>query len=50
MLRSLKTAMSSPDPVGQLTEVASRAGALRARSEALQKEELDLRLRYGLTR
>ena len=50
MLRSLKSAMESPDPAGQLTMVASRAGALRSRSEALQKEELALRLRYGLTR
>jgi hypothetical protein len=50
MLRSLKTAMGSPDPAGQLTEVASRAGALRSRSEALQKEDLALRLLYGLAR
>lgn len=50
MLRSLKTAMESPDPVGQLTSVTTRAAALRTRSEALQKEELALRQRYGLPR
>ena len=49
MLRALKTAMESSDPAAQLTVVAGRAGALRSRSEALQKEELALRLRYGLT-
>ena len=49
MLRSLKAAMESPEPASQLTGVATRAGALRSRSEALQKEELALRQRYGLT-
>jgi hypothetical protein len=48
MLRSLKTAMASPDPSAQLTAVTSRATAVRSRSEALQKEELALRQRYGL--
>jgi len=49
MLRSLKTAMASPDPSAQLTAVTNRATAVRSRSEALQKEELALRQRYGLT-
>ena len=50
MLRALKMAMESSDPAAQLTVVAGRAGALRSRSEALQKEELALRQRYGLPR
>jgi hypothetical protein len=49
ILRSLKTAMESPEPAAQLTGVATRATALRSRSEVLQKEELALRQRYGLT-
>jgi hypothetical protein len=49
ILRSLKTAMESPEPAAQLTGVASRANALRSRAEVLQKEELTLRQRYGLT-
>ena len=50
MLRSLKTAMESPDPASQLSSVVTRATALRSRSEALQKEEPALRQRYGLAR
>jgi type IV secretory pathway VirB10-like protein len=50
MLRSMKAAMESPDPVAQLTGVASRATGLRSRAEALQREEQALRQRYGLTR
>ena len=50
MLRSLKSAMGSSDPAAGLTGVASRAAALRSRSEALQREEQSLRQRYGLTR
>lgn len=50
MLRSLKTAMESQDPAPGLASVGSRATALRTRSEALQREELALRQRYGLTR
>jgi hypothetical protein len=50
MLRSLKTAMASPDPTAQLGVVATRASALRSRSEVLQKEEGALRERYGLRR
>jgi len=50
MLRSLKTAMGSPDSAAQLTGIATRAAALRSRSEALQNEELALRQRYSLTR
>jgi hypothetical protein len=50
MLRSLKTAMELSDPAAQLSAVTTRATALRSRSEALQKEELALRQRYGLTR
>jgi hypothetical protein len=50
MLRSMKTAMESPDPVAQLAAVAARATALRTRAEDLQREEQALRQRYGLTR
>ncbi|MFI5180045.1 MAG: hypothetical protein ACHQPI_01480 [Thermoanaerobaculia bacterium] len=50
MLRSLKTAMESSDPAALLPGVAARGAALRSRSEALQREELALRQRYGLTR
>lgn len=49
ILRSLKTAMESPEPAAQLTGVAARATALRSRADVLQKEELALRQRYGLT-
>jgi hypothetical protein len=50
VLRSLKTAMESSDPATQLAGVSVRATALRPRAEALQKEELTLRERYGLKR
>ncbi|MFI5182457.1 MAG: hypothetical protein ACHQPI_13810 [Thermoanaerobaculia bacterium] len=50
ILRSLKTAMESPEPAAQLTGITTRATALRSRAEALQKEEAALRQRYGLTR
>jgi hypothetical protein len=50
IVRSLKTAMESPDPAAQLANVASRANALRSRADVLQKEEQDLRRRYGLKR
>jgi hypothetical protein len=50
VLRSLKAAMDSPDPASQLATVAARATNLRSRAEALQKEEQDLRRRYGLSR
>ena len=50
VLRSLKTAMESSDPATQLAGVSARATALRPRAEALQKEELTLRERYGLKR
>lgn len=50
MLRSLKAAMASGDPASHLARVAGQATALRARSEALQKEEQALRQRFGLTR
>jgi hypothetical protein len=50
VLRSLKTAMESPDPAAGLASVAAQAGALRSRAEALQREEKTLRERYGLTR
>jgi hypothetical protein len=50
MLRSLKTAMESPDPVAQLAGIANRAANVRSRAEALQNEELALRRRYGLVR
>lgn len=50
MLRSLKTAMESTDPVAQLAGIANRAAKVRSRAEALQNEELALRRRYGLVR
>lgn len=50
ILRSLKTAMESPEPAAQLPGIATRAAALRSRAEALQKVEVALRQRYGLTR
>ena len=50
VLRSLKAAMESQEPVAQLANVSARAQALRSRSEALQKEELALKERYGLKR
>ena len=50
MLRSLKTAMESPDPVAQLAGIANRATNVRSRAEALQTQELALRRRYGLVR
>jgi type IV secretory pathway VirB10-like protein len=50
VVRALKTAMESPEPASQLAGVAARANALRARADVLQKEEQDLRQRYGLKR
>ncbi len=50
VLRTLKTAMESPDPAAGLASVAAQAGALRSRAEALQREETTLRERYGLAR
>ena len=49
ILRSLKTAMESPEPAVQLPGVAARATALRSRVDVLQREEVALRQRYGLT-
>jgi hypothetical protein len=48
VLRSMKTAMESSEPASQLAGVSARATALRSRADALQKEELALRQRYGL--
>lgn len=48
VLRSLKAAMESSEPVAQLANVSARATELRSRAEALQKEEAALRERYGL--
>jgi type IV secretory pathway VirB10-like protein len=48
VLRSLKSAMESSEPAVQLANVSNQATALRSRAEALQKEELALRERYGL--
>ena len=48
VLRSLKTAMESSEPAAQLASVSARATELRSRADALQKEELALRQRYGL--
>lgn len=50
MLRSLKSALESPDPVARLAGVTERATALRSRAEALQREEMALRQRHGLSR
>jgi type IV secretory pathway VirB10-like protein len=50
VLRSLKTAMESPEPIGQLANVTTRAQALRSRADVLQKEERALKERYGLNR
>ncbi len=50
VLRSLKSAMESSEPASQLASVSARATALRSRADALQKEELALRERYGLKR
>ena len=50
VLRSLKAAMESQEPVAQLANVSARAQALRSRAEVLQKEELALKERYGLKR
>lgn len=50
MLRTLKKAVSSGDPVAQLAEVSSKATSLQGRSEALRKAEQELRERYGLSR
>ncbi|HQQ76765.1 MAG TPA: hypothetical protein PLB01_05380 [Thermoanaerobaculia bacterium] len=50
VLRSLKTAMESPEPIGQLANVTTRAQALRSRADVLQKEERALKERYGLMR
>ena len=50
MLRSLKAAVESPEPAAGLAAVGTQAGALRTRSEALQREEAALRQRFGLTR
>ena len=50
VLRSMKSAMESSEPAAQLAGVATRATTLRSRAEALQKEELALRQRYGLKR
>jgi hypothetical protein len=43
ILRSLKTAMESPEPAAQLPGVAARATALRSRVDVLQREEVALR-------
>ena len=50
MLKALKAAVESPDPVGALGTVGSRATELRSRAEALQREDAALRQRYGLAR
>jgi len=41
--------MESPEPAVQLPGVAARATALRSRVDVLQREEVALRQRYGLT-
>ena len=50
LLRALKSAMESSDAVAQLGAVTAQAQTLRARADALQKEEAALRERYGLRR
>ena len=48
VLRALKAAMESPEPIAQLASVSTRGAALRSRADVLQKEEVALRRRYGL--
>ena len=50
MLRALKAAVESPEPVAALGAVGARATELRARADALQREDAALRQRYGLAR
>ncbi len=50
VLRSLKVAMESSEPAARLADVSARATTLRTRADALEKEELALRERYGLKR
>lgn len=50
MLRALKAAVESPDPVATLAGVGTRATELRSRADALQREDAALRQRYGLAR
>ena len=50
VLRSLKAAMESSDPVAALSAVTTKGQALRTRADFLQKEEQALRERYGLRR
>lgn len=50
VLRALKTAMASSDPVAALPAVMAKGQALRTRADFLQKEEQALRERYGLRR
>ncbi len=50
VLRSLKAAMESSEPATRLADVSARATTLRSRADALEKEELALRERYGLKR
>jgi hypothetical protein len=47
MLRALRDASASADPAASLASVATQATALRARAEALQREDRALRARAG---
>lgn len=50
MLRALKAAVESTDPVAALAAVGARATELRSRADALQREDAALRQRFGLAR
>lgn len=50
MLRAMKKALEGADAEGGVAALASRANALRARTEALQREEQGLRQRFALAR
>ena len=50
MLRALKAAVESAEPAGAHAAVGGRATELRARAEALQREDAALRQRYGIAR
>ena len=48
LMREMKKALSSPEQESSVLNLADRANALKARSEALQLQEKALKRRYGL--
>jgi hypothetical protein len=46
LMRAMKKAMSSSDPLSGTLDLANRANALKAHAEALQAQERALKLRY----